>query len=256
MNYLQSVILGVIEGATEYLPISSTFHLIWTSKILGLEPSEFQKAYEVIIQGGAILAVGILYLKTFLTRKDLTLKTVVSFLPTAVLGLILYKLIKGTFFDSYLLQIIIFSLVGLFFIYFELTKKDLNRTLDKLTYKDAIIIGLIQVLAVFPGVSRAGAVMVGMMYLGFKRSESAVFSFLLAVPTLAAASILDLYKSAPILIAHPENIGLLTVGFVTSFLSALLVVKWFIKYLQKNTLKDFGYYRIVLAFILFLIFMR
>lgn len=240
-----------MEGATEYLPISSTFHLIWTSKFLGLPATEFQKAYEVIIQGGAILAVGLLYLKTFLTKKDLLLKTITSFLPTAFLGLLLYKVIKGTFFESYTAQLIIFALVGFFFVYFEHSKRKLTKTLAKFTYKDALIIGLVQVLAVFPGVSRAGAVIIGMMYLGVDRSESAVYSFLLAVPTLAAASALDLYKSLPVLTAHPENVGLLIVGFVTSFITALFVVKWFIHYLQKNTLENFGYYRIAVAIILF-----
>jgi len=253
MNYIQSVILGIVEGATEYLPISSTFHLIWTARLLGIETSEFQKAYEVIIQGGAILAVGLLYFKTFLANKDLLLKTIVSFLPTATLGLLLYKIIKGTFFESYALQLIIFAVIGAFFIYFERSKKKLTKTLDKFNYKDAFLIGLVQVLAVFPGVSRAGAVIIGMMYLGVKRDEAAKYSFLLAVPTLAAASLLDIYKSILVLTAYPENIVLLAVGFLTSFITALFVVKWFIKYLQNNTLESFGYYRIAVALILFLV---
>jgi undecaprenyl-diphosphatase len=256
MNYLQSIILGIVEGATEYLPISSTFHLIWTSQILGIKTTEFQKAYEVIIQGGAILAVGLLYLNTFLKDRPLLFKTFVSFLPTATLGLILYKLIKGSFFESYSLQLIVFSFIGLFFIYFEKVNHGLTKTLDQFTYKDAIIIGLIQVLAVFPGVSRAGAVMIGMMFLGIKRTEAAKFSFLLAVPTLAAASILDVYKSLPILTSHTENIGLLVVGFITSFITALIFVKWFIKYLQKNTLVNFGYYRLTIALLLYMLFLR
>lgn len=254
MTFLQSIILGTIEGITEYLPISSTFHLIWTSRLLGIESTDFQKAYEVIIQSGAILAVAILYIKTFLTNRSLVLKTLTSFVPTAAIGYVLYALIKGTFFESYLLQIIIFALIGFFFIYFEKTDRQLTKTLTSFSYKDAFIIGLTQVLAVFPGVSRAGAVIVGMMFLGIKRDEAAKYSFLLAVPTLLAASVLDLYKSIPILSSRPESVVLLIAGFIAAFISALVVVRWFIGYLQTNTLKGFGYYRIGLSILLLLIF--
>jgi undecaprenyl-diphosphatase len=255
MNYIESIILGMIEGATEYLPISSTFHLIWASKIMGIPGSDFQKAFEVIIQGGAILAVALLYLQTFLKERKLLLKTIISFIPTATLGLIFYKIIKGTFFESFYLQLIIFALVGIFFIYFERSKRKLDKNLEIFSNKDAFIIGLVQVLAVFPGISRAGAVIIGMMFLGVNRSEAAKYSFLLAVPTLAAASVLDIYKSLPILTAHPENIGLLVVGSITSFISALIVVKWFIKYLQRHSLVNFGYYRIIASILLFLYYL-
>lgn len=254
MNYFQSIILGIVEGATEYLPISSTFHLIWASKIMGIPQTEFLKAYEVIIQGGAILAVGFLYFRTFLTNRQLLFKTIVSFIPTATLGLLMYKIIKESFFESYGVQLVIFALVGLFFVFFEKSNIKLNKTLKDFNYKDALIVGLIQVLAVFPGVSRAGAVIVGMMYLGIRRSEAAKYSFLLAVPTLAAASILDIYKSLPLLTTQSGNTGLLIVGFASSFVSALFVVKWLIGYLQKNTLEYFGYYRLVVAILLYFIF--
>lgn len=254
MNYLQSLFLGLVEGITEYLPISSTFHLIWASRLMHIPQTDFQKAYEVIIQGGAILAVAILYWKTFIDNRKLVKKVIYSFIPTAVLGLLLYKIIKGAFFDSYIIQIIVFAVIGLFFILYEFynEKLKLNKTLDEFTYKDAIIIGLVQVLAVFPGVSRAGAVIVGMMLLGVRRDEAAKYSFLLAVPTLLAASSLDLYKSLPTLIAHPEYSGLLFVGFIMSFVSALFVVKWFIKFLQHHTLITFGVYRLLVATVLLL----
>lgn len=249
MNYLQSLFLGIVEGVTEYLPISSTFHLIWFSRLMHIPQSDFQKAYEVIIQGGAILAVAILYWQDFLNNRKLLKKVIYSFIPTAILGLLLYKIIKGTFFQSYLIQIIVFAIVGLFFILYEFynEKFKLDKTLKDFTYKDAVIIGLVQVLAVFPGVSRAGAVIVGMMILGVRRDEAAKYSFLLAVPTLLAASALDLYKSFPTLITHPEYSGLLLVGFVMSFVSALFVVKWFLKFLQHHTLITFGVYRLLVA---------
>jgi undecaprenyl-diphosphatase len=256
MNIINSIILGIVEGATEYLPISSTFHLIWTSKILGIPQTEFQKAYEVIIQGGAILAVFILYWKTFLTDIKLVTKIICSFLVTGSIGFVLYEVIKNTFFESYQIQLLIFTLVGLFFIFFEYyhQKKTLSKTLSDLTYKDAIIIGFVQVLAVFPGVSRAGAVLVGMMYLGIKRVDSAKYSFLLAVPTLAAAAILDIYKSLPVLISNSQNFNLLIVGFIASFLSAIVFVKWFVNFLQKNNLNFFAYYRISVVIILVFFF--
>jgi len=258
MTYFQSIILGLVEGVTEYLPISSTFHLIWTSKLLGVAQTDFQKAYEVIIQGGAILAVLLLYLNTFLTNRKLLLKIFYSFVPTAILGFLLYKIIKGSFFENYQLQLAIFAFVGLFFMFDEafVSKLNLKKNLADLSTRDALIIGFIQVLAVFPGVSRAGAVIVGMMVLRVKRDEAAKYSFLLAVPTLLAASALDLYVSLPTLVSHPENMGFLIVGFITSFISALFVVKWLINFLQKHTLVAFGIYRLILASSLFLLFFK
>lgn len=243
-----SAILGIIEGATEYLPISSTFHLIWFSRFLGIPATDFQKAYEVIIQGGAILAVVLLYWRVVKENRQLLYKLAFSFVPTAVIGLGLYKVIKNVFFESYLLQIVIFILVGLVFLWFEkFSRKALNRTLEKITYKEAVLIGLIQALAIFPGVSRAGAVILGMMFLGVRRDEAAKYSFLLAVPTLLAASGLDLYKSMPILVNNRDQAGVLAVGFVFAFLSAWVGVKWFIYYLQTRTLAGFGWYRLLVG---------
>lgn len=249
MNYLQTVILGIVEGATEYLPVSSTFHLIWVSRFLGLAQSDFQKAYEVIIQAGAILAVIFLYWKIILKDKQLVLKILFSFLPTAVVGFILYKIIKNIFFENYLLQISVFLLVGLIFILYERYQKNktLKKTLINLNYKDCLIIGLAQSVAVIPGVSRAGAVILTMMLLNVKREEAAKFSFLLAIPTLLAASALDIVKTSPLLFSQTDKIGYLTVGFLAAFLSALIVVKWFIGFLERHTLSVFGWYRIVLG---------
>lgn len=250
MNYLQSVILGIIEGATEYLPVSSTFHLIWASNLLNIPQTDFQKAYEVIIQAGAILAVLIIFWKTIINNKELIIKVIISFIPTAIVGLILYKVIKNVFFGSFTLQISVFIIVGLLFIFFEKQSKKLNKKLENLTYKEAVIIGLIQAMAVIPGVSRAGAVILGMMFLGIKRDESAKYSFILAIPTLLAASALDLYKSLPILSSHRDELGILIIGFVFAFISAFLVVRWFISYLSKKTLAVFGWYRIIVGIIL------
>lgn len=253
MDYLQSVILGLVEGATEYLPVSSTFHLIWVSRLLGITQTDFQKAYEVIIQAGAILAVVFLYWKIIIKDKQLMLKVLSSFLPTAAVGFILYKIIKNIFFENYLLQLAVFIVIGVVFILYErYRKKKMEKTLADISYKEALIIGLVQSVAVVPGVSRAGAVILSMMFLGIRRDEAAKFSFLLAIPTLLAASALDIVKTSPILFTQIDKSGYLLIGFLAAFLSALIVVNWFTKYLQKNTLSSFGWYRIVLGIILLL----
>lgn len=252
MNILQSAILGIIEGATEYLPISSTFHLIWAGKILGIPQTEFQKLFEVVIQSGAILAVVIIFFKTIFEEKKLIKNVIVSFFPTAIVGLILYKIIKDIFFENLILQLSVFVLVGVIFIVFEKVHKkgNLTKNAGQINIKEAVMIGLAQSLAVVPGVSRAGAVMLALMYLGVNRKEAAKYSFLLAVPTLIAASGLDLIKSRSLLFNHSGNLSLLLIGFIFSFISALFVIKWFIAYLGKNDLKPFGYYRLVIALVL------
>ena len=253
MDYLQAIVLGIVEGITEYLPVSSTFHLIWMGKFLGIANTDFQKAFEVIIQAGAIFAVALLYWKRILTNRQLVNKVLVAFIPTVIVGLVLYKLIKNFFFDNSFLQLSVFILIGLTFILFEKYKgKNLSKNLATLTYRQSLTIGLIQSLAVIPGVSRAGAVILGLMFLGIRRDEAAVFSFLLAIPTLLAASGLDLVKTWPTLTSSAQNIGLLAVGFVTSFLSALVFVRWFISFFQKHSLESFGWYRIMLGIFLLL----
>lgn len=254
MDIIHAGILGIIEGLTEFLPISSTFHLIWTSKLLGISQTDFAKLFEVVVQAGAILSLVFLYTKTFLEHKDLAKKTIVSFIPTAIVGLLLYKIIKNVFFENNILMLAVFIGMGILFILYEwyIQKKNiqLNKTLENFTYKQAILIGFIQALAIIPGVSRAGAVILGMMFLKFRRDESAKFSFLLALPTVVAASVLDLFKMRKLIISSSDHMILLTIGFVFSFIAGYIVVKWFIKFLQHHSLTVFGWYRIVVGFLL------
>jgi len=256
MNILNAIILGLVEGVTEFLPISSTAHLIISSKLLNIPQTEFQKFFEVFIQSGAILAVIIIYWKTILKNKNLLINIILSFIPTAIVGLLLHKVIKGIFFESFTLIATSLFIVGLFFIIFEfLLKKKIVRTNKKIiqmTIIQALLIGLGQSLAVVPGVSRAGAVILTMMIMGFNREESAMYSFVLAVPTLFAASAFDFIKTNPPLIFTGSNSLFLIIGTTTSFISALLAIKWFIKFLQNNTLTYFGVYRILLSFFTFL----
>lgn len=254
MDILQSIILGVVEGLTEFLPISSTFHLIFAATILRIPQTDFVKLFEIVIQAGAILSVLLLYLKTFTKDMYLLKRVIAAFIPTALVGFLMYKVIKNVFFASPLVMIGIFMLVGVIFIAYEMfiqKKQDyLHKSLSEFTYKEAILIGFIQALAVMPGVSRAGAVIVGMMLLRFKRDEAARFSFLLSVPTIFAASGYDLLKMRHVLLSSQGNMLLLLVGFVSAFISSYFVVKWFIQYLQKHSLAIFGWYRIILGLIL------
>ena len=258
MNLIQAVLLGIVEGVTEFLPISSTAHLILTSQFLGLEQTEFLKFFEVFIQMGAVLAVMFLYAKYLLENKNLIKNVLISFIPTALIGLTLYPIIKTVFFSSNLL--IAFSLVAIGVVFILLEKKIknkslvLSKSLGQMTANEALIVGLFQSLAIMPGVSRAGIVMVALMGMKYKRTEAALYSFLLAVPTIAAASLLDLYKSRDLLLSSQSNVALLVVGFIVSFVTAYVSVRWLISYLQNNSLVNFAYYRFALAIIVVLIF--
>ena len=252
MNVLNAIILGLVEGITEFLPISSTAHLIISSKLLNIPQTEFQKFFEVFIQSGAILAVVFVYWKIIFKNRHLMINIIISFFPTAIVGLLLHKVIKNIFFESFTLIAVSLFVIGLFFIVFEflLKKKVVNtdKKIIQMTILQALLIGVGQSLAVVPGVSRAGAVILTMMILGFNREESALYSFVLAVPTLLAASLFDFIKTNPQLIFTGSNPLFLFIGLITSFFSALLAIKWFIKFLQKNSLACFGVYRIILAF--------
>jgi undecaprenyl-diphosphatase len=257
MDLLNALILGIIEGITEFLPISSTAHLIITSKLLNIPQTEFQKFFEVFIQSGAILAVVFIYWKVIFKNRRLMTNMVLSFVPTAIVGLLFRKIIKTVFFQSFTLIATSLFIVGLLFIIFEffLKKKIVktNKKIIQMTVVQALLIGVGQSLAVVPGVSRAGAVILIMMALGFDREESALYSFVLAVPTILAASAFDFIKTDFHLISSGNNPALLVIGLVSAFLSALLAIKWFIKFLQKNSLSYFGIYRIILSFFTYFI---
>jgi undecaprenyl-diphosphatase len=255
MTVIQAAILGVIEGATEFLPVSSTFHLLFASQFLGIQESEFTKFFDVFIQAGAMLPIVALYFSEWFKNKELLKKVAVSFVPTAIVGFVLHKVIKDVFFDSNMLMIAAFFAVGiLFFIVEWLVKQgkvNLKKDIADLTYTQAIAIGLFQACAVLPGVSRAGAVIVGMMFLGVKRDEAAKYSFSLAVPTILAAAAYDLLKSHPAsVLSDSSSLIPLLVGSVVAMLSAFAVVKWFIEFLRKHSLAEFGVYRVVASVLL------
>ena len=256
MDYLNALILGIIEGLTEFLPISSTFHLIFFSKLLGISQTEFQKTFEIFIQTGAVLAIVILYFKTLITNKKLVVNLIYSLIPTAILGFIFYGFIKSTLFDSYYLMIASLIIIGLIILILEklISKQKiiLNKTIDRLTPIEALIIGLVQCLAFLPGVSRAGAVIIIMLILKYKRQDSALYSFLLAIPTIIGAGLLDLYQTN--FVFSSSQLILLIIGFLTAGLTAFYSAKWLISYLQKHSLEIFAYYRIILAILSLVVF--
>ena len=254
MQIWQSFILGVVEGLTEFLPVSSTFHLIFTSQLLHLENTEFLKMFEVFIQAGGILAVLFLYGKELFSDWSLIKKLILSFIPTAIAGFLLHSVIKNFFFETNWLMLGSFIIVGAVFIIYEWRLQNSKNKIDKeikdLSWPQSMMVGLAQALATIPGVSRSGSVILAMMAMGQSRKEAAKYSFLLALPTICSAAALDILKfDSASNISSPEII-LLLVGTATSFVVALVVLKWFINFIQKNTLTNFGIYRIILGLIL------
>lgn len=254
MNILQIITLAIVEGLTEFLPVSSTAHLIATAKFLNIPQNDFQKLFEIFIQGGAILSVIFLYWQTLLKDKKILINIFSAFLPTAFFGFLFYRIIKSIFFES--LNLIVYSLIfgGTIFILIEIliSKKRLilTKNNNQMTLKQAFLIGFFQSLAIIPGISRAGAVIIGMMILGFKRDESAVFSFLLAIPTIFSAALFDLYKNKEIVFINQGNFFTLFLGILFSFIFAFISVKFFINFLKKKSLIVFGVYRVILAIII------
>jgi len=248
MDLSTAAILGIVEGISEFLPISSTGHLILTSHLLGLQHSDFLKSFEIAIQVGAILSVVVLYWRDLLVNPAVMKRVALAFLPTGLIGLTLYKIIK-----SYLLgspSIVLWALAagGLFLIVFEYKhheKSDAVARTEDMSYRQALIIGLFQALAVIPGVSRSASTIVGGLVLGLRRKTIVEFSFLLAVPTMAAATGYDLLKNASRF--SLDQMGFLAVGFVVSFVVALLSIKFLLRYIQTHTFVPFGVYRIALA---------
>lgn len=254
MTHLQATILGLIEGLTEFLPISSTFHLQLTSSLLGLPQSDFVKLFEIAIQSGAILAA--LWLNFSLLKSNLKLVklTLLAFLPTGIIGFLLHSFIKQTLLESPLASALATIIIALVFLFLESKIASgalkLKLTLNELTPRLALLVGLSQSLAILPGVSRAGIVLVSLMFLGFQRTQAATFSFLLAIPTIFLATAYDLYSNLPLLNNLQSSFSLLLVGFVTAFITALVVIRWFISFLKNRTLTPFAYYRLFLGALL------
>ncbi|MCR4337063.1 MAG: undecaprenyl-diphosphatase UppP [Candidatus Omnitrophica bacterium] len=255
MNYLDALILGIVEGVTEFLPISSTGHLMLTSQLLNLPSTDFLKSFEISIQLGAILAVVVLYAKRVLVDIKIIKRVLMAFLPTAVLGLLLYKVVKNFLLNSTLTVLWALFIGGILLIIFEKLHHEDEQALDDLSripYGKAFLIGVFQSLAMIPGVSRAAATILGGLILGLKRKTIVEFSFLLAIPTMSAATALDLYKSAHAISLH--EMGILIFGAGVSFVVAMLSIKFLLHFIQNHNFVSFGIYRILVA-VIFGIFM-
>ncbi len=213
---------------------------------MGLLENNFVKTFEIVIQSGAILAVVVLYFNKLVRNVNLIKKLIVAFIPTALVGFILYPFIKGFLLGSSSVTLWALFLGGIVLILF---RKE-NKEKKEISYKDALIIGTFQSLSVIPGVSRAAATIIGGLSTGLSRVQAVEFSFLLAIPTMFVATGYDLYKSASLF--SSQNYLTLGVGFVLSFVFALIAVKFLINFVKKNDFTYFGVYRIVLALLFWL----
>jgi undecaprenyl-diphosphatase len=246
MTIWQALILAIIEGITEFLPVSSTGHMIIASSVMGISHSEFTKMYTVNIQFGAILSVLVLYTRRFLQTTDFYLKLFVAFLPAAVIGLLL-----NDYIDALLENVVVVAVSllvgGIVLVFIDRVVNEYPKDRE-LTYPEALKIGFYQCIAMIPGVSRSAATIIGGMFQGLTRKQSAEFSFFLAVPTMAAAAgykFLKTYESI-----QASDIKILLFGNVVAFIVAMLAIRFFINFLTKYGFKVFGYYRIVLGIIL------
>jgi len=250
MDMIQAMILGIIEGATEFLPISSTGHMIVASQWMGLAQNEENKAFEVIIQLAAILAVVANYREKFsLAYIELWKKVVLAFIPIGAVGFLLHKQIKTMFtVDTVAMMFIVGGLIFLLVEYLQRDKVYPVQRVEDMSYRQAMWIGIAQIFALIPGTSRAGASIIGAMLVGLSRKASAEFSFLLALPVMLAASGFDLLKHYHDFVG--ADLTALAVGFVVAFVSAWLVMRLFIRFLEHFTFVAFGIYRILFGALL------
>ncbi|MGE5458493.1 MAG: undecaprenyl-diphosphate phosphatase [Methanococcaceae archaeon] len=249
MNLIQSIILALIEGLTEFLPVSSTGHMILASAIMKINNEEFVKTFEIAIQLGAIMAIVLMYYKRFLQGIEIYLKLAVAFIPTAIIGFAAYNYIKSVLFNPLIVAVTLIT-GGIVIIIIDkrvTQKKSETPGLEKITYKNAFFIGLIQCLSMIPGVSRAAATIYGGVFNGLDKRQATEFSFLLAVPVMFAATGYDLLKT-PVEFSG-FDLMLLASGLITAFLSAWIAVKIFLKIIERYGFKYFGYYRIIIGLI-------
>jgi undecaprenyl-diphosphatase len=247
MDYIQAVVLAIIEGITEFLPISSTGHMIIASSFFGIAHDDFTKLFTVVIQLGAILSVVVLYFKRFFQTLDFYFKLLVAFVPAVVFGLLFGKKIDALL-ENPVTVAVSLVLGGIILLKVDdwFTDKEETQETEKISYTTAFKIGLFQCLAMIPGVSRSGASIIGGMSQKLSRTTAAEFSFFLAVPTMLGATIkkcYDYYNDGFVL--SNEQINLLIIGNLVGFIVAMLAIKSFIGYLSKHGFKMFGYYRII-----------
>jgi len=255
MTYLDVIIIGIIEGLTEFLPISSTGHMLLAEALLKLQNPEFVKTFTISIQIGAILAIVFLYARRFISNLMIYKKLAVAFIPTMIVGFLFYKIIKEYLFNTIVVSValVIGGIILILLDKWLVSTARKHTELEEIPYLNAFFIGLFQSISVIPGVSRAAATIIGGVVNGYNKKQATEFSFLLAVPTMCAATGYDLLKTSA-QIAGPEWI-LLGLGGVVAFISAWIAVKLFVWFVEAYGFAFFGYYRIVLGIVFLLYFL-
>ncbi|MEN9331063.1 MAG: hypothetical protein RLZZ94_153 [Bacteroidota bacterium] len=260
MNLFQSIVLAIVEGITEFLPVSSTGHMVIASSLMGIANDDFTKTFTVAIQFGAILSVVVLYFKRFFQSINFYFKLIVGFIPAVILGLLFDDVIDDLLGN---VLVVAYTLLvgGVILIFLEelLKHKEIEDSTDDITYPKAFKIGVFQCLAMIPGVSRSASTIIGGMLQNLSRKTAAEFSFFLALPTMFGATVLKVYKFYKAMDEKGVSFSgnekmLLIVGNVVAFAVAMIAIKAFITYLTKHGFKVFGYYRIVVGLLLILLY--
>lgn len=253
MSLFQSFILGIVEGLTEFLPISSTGHLIIAQQMLSLTESDFLMTFDIAIQLGAILAVVVLYWSK-LWNVAMIKNLIIGFIPTGIIGFFIFKHIKVLLQNPFIIvgSLFVGGIIILFTDRWYTKIAHTVGTTSHISYKNAFLLGLYQAIAIIPGVSRSGAMIVGGMLMQLEKKALTEFTFLLAVPTMSAATLYSIYKN-PEAITQTANSLPLLVGFITSFVVALVVIKMFINYIRTRSFSIFGYYRILISIIILVV---
>jgi len=256
MNIIHVIILAIIEGLTEFLPVSSTGHMVVASSLMGINKDEFVKLFEVVIQLGAILAVVILYIKRFVRSVDFYIKLIIGVIPAIILGLLLKKHIDK-WLENPLIVAVSFVVGGIILLFVDewFNKPQINEE-KKITHITALKIGFFQCLAMIPGVSRSAASIVGGMSQKLTRTAAAEFSFFLAVPTMFGATVKDLWDKKGLFNTPDfhQDVKFLLIGGAIAFIVAMLAIKTFITFLEKRGFKIFGWYRIVAGIVIIILY--
>jgi undecaprenyl-diphosphatase len=253
MSVLQAIILAIIQGITEFLPISSTGHMVIASSLMGISENSFTKLFEIVVQLGSILSVVVLYWKRFFQTIDFYFKLFIAFIPSAVIGILFSKQIDA-FLENALVVGLSLLVGGVFFLFVDKLFKPVEDKNDNLpNYTKSFKIGLFQCIAMIPGISRSAATIIGGLTQKLTRKAAAEFSFFLAVPTMFAATckkLFDYYQTG--ITFDNYSISLLVIGNIVAFLVAMLAIKTFITFLTKHGFQLFGYYRIIAGIIIIL----
>ena len=248
MSLFSVLVLSIVEGVTEFLPISSTAHMSIIARIMNIPQTESLSAFIISIQVGALIAGAIFILRSLKITKHIFICAIIAFIPTGLIGFLFYSFIKNVFLGNMLIMALAILVGGILILLVDKNAPSQSNSLGprELTYKNAFILGFIQTLAFIPGVSRSGALIIGGKFLKYDRPSIVVFTFLLGLPTLGAATIYYLYKTRDIL---TKSLGYeIILGAIISGIVAYIFAKWFLRYVTNHSFKIFGWYRIVLGF--------